>query len=202
MERKVWTARGVMTDADKPVIAAIAGKSKPAARIFVTGEAAEGYLGDEAVRLLVNINDVYYENNAASEPLFVETRKDTVRMTRFDPAFVWRCFYPGLLAELIEEEAARLGVGMNPHDMEHFDFYEQMVADLRPKEGFIVPVVKDRKSLDEFYNAVYLSCLLLFGKPNYMDIPAAEHFAMPGVAEFMRSAEYRELNRIERKEAE
>ena len=63
MERKVWTARGVMTDADKPVIAAIAGKSKPAARIFVTGEAAEGYLGDEAVRLLVNINDVYYENN-------------------------------------------------------------------------------------------------------------------------------------------
>ena len=115
MERRAWTARGEpMTEADKAVIQGVVDKNKTAARIFVTGEVAEEYIGEAAVRLLININDVLYQNEASSEPLFVQTRADTVRMARFDPAFVWRCFHPETLVDLAGCEAGRLGVEMDP----------------------------------------------------------------------------------------
>ena len=199
MEKRAWTARGEsLTEADKAVIQGLVDKNKAAARIFVTGEVAEGCIGETAVRLLVNINDVLYQNGASCEPLFIQTRTDTVRMTRFDPAFVWRCFAPDILVELVDQEAARLGVDMDPWAMDHFDFYQSMIEAMRQRQGLVLPRVQT-KTLDDFYNAVYLSCLLLFDKPGYMAVPVAEHFVNNASAIFMRTATYRELNQAEQK---
>lgn len=187
-----------MTSADKALISTIVGKNRVAARIFVTGEVAEEYIGDAATRLLVNINDVFYQNGAGVEPLFVQTRADTVRMTRFDPAFVWRCFHPDILADLVQAEISRLGVDMDPWKMDSMDFYASMVDFLRKKEGdMAVPLAVEIGGIDEFYNAVYLSCLLLFDKPGYMAVSVAEHFAPPKTADFVRLAGFRLLNQGE-----
>ncbi|MDR1073826.1 MAG: hypothetical protein LBL45_09165, partial [Treponema sp.] len=118
-----WTARGEMTGADKAVIQGLADKNRVAARIFVTGE-----VGEAATRLLVNVNDVYYKNNAGCEPLFVNTRNDTIRMTRFNPEAVWRCLHLDILVELVPDEIDRLGVNMDPWKMGCFDFYQNMAA--------------------------------------------------------------------------
>jgi hypothetical protein len=192
---KPWTARGEMISADKAVIQGLADRNRVAARIFVTGEAAEYYIGDAAARLLVNVNDVYYKNKAGCEPLFTQTRDDTVRMTRFDPEFVWRCFHPDILAGLVQEEIDRIGVDMDPWKMDYFDFYQNMVAAIKETaHGDAVAMIQKSGSIDSFYRGVYLSCLLLFGKPGYMDVPVAAHFALPGAADFMRNAEVYRLN--------
>jgi hypothetical protein len=143
---------------------------------------------------LVNVNDVYYKNKAATAPLFIQTRQDTVRMTRFDPEFVWRCFSPSTLVKLVESEAYRLGVEMDPWKMDYFDFYQSMIASLKLKTGDAVAIVNLGSSMDDFYNAVYLSCLLLFGKPGYMDVPVAEHFAQTSAAGYLRDATVFKLN--------
>ena len=194
MEKRAWTARGTVQEADKAVIAALTDKNKVAARIFVTGEAHETYIGDAAHRLLINVNDTLYKNGASSEPLFIETRNDTVRMARFDPAVVWRCFDPEILTTLVKNEADRLGVKMDPWEMEHFDFYESMVAAIDAgNNGLAIPKTKQGAGLDYFYNSVYLSCLLLFRKPGYMDMPAAQHFSNLSAAEHLKHVEYRPL---------
>jgi hypothetical protein len=197
-----WTARGEMLSADKAVIQGITDKNRVAARIFVTGEVAESYIGEAATRLLTSVNDVYYENNAGAEPLFVNTRDDTVRMTRFDPRRVWGCFHPDVLVELVKAEIDRLGVDMDPWQMEYIDFYQNMVAALKDTHGDAVAAVKKGAGIDGFYHGVYLSCLLLFGKPGYMDIPVAEHFAQKEAADFLRNAEFLQLNEPERKKLE
>jgi hypothetical protein len=190
-----WTARGKMISADKTVIQGLVDRNRVAARIFVTGEAAEYYIGDAATRLLVNANDVYYKNKAGCEPLFIQTRNDAVRMSRFDPEFVWRCFHPDILVGLVKEEIDRLGVDMDPWKMDYFDFYQNMVAAIKETaHGDAVAMVQQSKSVGSFYHGVYLSCLLLFGKPGYMDVPVAEHFAGPEAADFMRNAEVYRLN--------
>jgi hypothetical protein len=127
-------------------------------------------------------------------PLFVETRVDTIRMTRFDPEAVWGCFHPDLLVKLLEAEIDRLGVEMDPWKMDYFDFYQSMIAALKLKTGDAVAVVKLGSSMDDFYNAVYLSCLLLFSKPGYMDVPVAEHFAQSSAAGYLRNVEAFKLN--------
>jgi hypothetical protein len=191
---KPWTARGDMLQADKAVIQGIADKNRVAARIFVTGEVAEDYIGDAATRLLVHINDVYYGNNAGAEPLFVNTRSGTVRMTRFDPRFVWRCLHPDILIGLVQDEIDRLGVKMDPWKMDYYDFYQTMTAAIKDTAGGDAVAMVREDSLDDFYHGVYLSCLLLFGKPGYMDVPVAEHFAQKEAADFVREAKVYRLN--------
>jgi hypothetical protein len=73
-----------------------------------------------------------------------------------------------------------------------------MIDALSKKIGNSVPIAWKDSDLDYFYNAVYLSCLLLFGKPGYMDAPAAEHFALPQAADFMKSVDYRPVKETER----
>jgi hypothetical protein len=197
-----WTARGEMLDADKAVIQGITDKNRVAARIFVTGEVAESYIGDAATRLLISINDVYYENNAGAEPLFSDTLNDTIRMTRFDPRFVWRCFHPDILIDLVQAEIDRLGVDMDPWGMNYCDFYQNMVVAMKDTHGEAVAVVKTGGDIDDLYRGIYLSCLLLFGKPGYMDVPVAEHFAQRDAADFLRGAGIFQLNEPERKKLE
>jgi len=193
MNKKAWTVRGEMQEPDKLVIWSVADKNPIAARIFITGEAHEKYLGDAAVRLLVNINDVLYENGASQEPLFVETKDGTVRMTRFDPNFVWRCFHPDLLVRLVAEEAKRLHVDIDPLKMDCFDFYEEMVRVISSRAGRDVPIAWKDSDLNDYYSAVYLTSLLLFHKTGYLDIPVAQFFAQPSVADWMARADYRPL---------
>ena len=100
---KPWTRSGVMLPDDRGLIWAITEKNRAAARIFVTGEVSENYVGEVAVNCLLASNDTCYENGAGEEPLFVQTRNDTVRMTRFDPEFVWRCFHPDTLVGLVDD---------------------------------------------------------------------------------------------------
>jgi len=197
MEKKAWTAKGEMLDVDKQVIEAIVGKDPIASRIFTTGEVHERYIGGAASQLLININDILYTNGVSHEPLFTETKSDTIRMTRYDPRFVWRCFDPKLLMELIGEEASRLNVDMNPQGLECYDFYEEMARVLRLKVGNAVPIAYKDSDLDMYHNAVYLSCLLLLGKPGYLDVPVATYFAQPGVEAFMDAADYRKLTEAE-----
>jgi hypothetical protein len=195
---KPWTKRGEMLPGDKGVIQATVEKNRLAARIFVTGEASEDYLGDLAVRHLLSINDVYYENGAGAEPLFINTRNSTVRMTRFDPEVIWRSFHPDILVGLVQDEIDRLGVDMDPWKMDYFDFYQNMVAAIKEKSGDAVAFVKKGSGIDIFYHSVYLSCLLLFGKPGYMDVPVAGHFAQKEAAGFIRNAEVYRLNETAR----
>jgi len=201
MEKRAWTAHGETAGSDKQVISALANESKMASRIFVTGEVHESYVGDAALRLLININNVLYTNGASQEPLFVETKYGTVRMTRFNPAFVWRCFHPDIFVALAIDEAARLGVKMDPLAMDHFDFYESMIAALKKEKGeYLFPIVQKGGDIDSYNNAVYLSCLLLFEKPGYMDVPVAQHFADQSAETQLKYAEYRELNVAQQKE--
>jgi hypothetical protein len=196
---KPWTTRGEMINEDKAVIKGLVDKNRVASRIFVTGEVTEDYIGEAATRLLVNVNDVYYKHNAGAEPLFIQTRANTIRMTRFDPEFVWRCFSPDVLVELVQAEIDRIGVAMDPWKMDYFDFYQNMVAAIKETaRGEAVAMVQKSKSIDSFYHGVYLSCLLLFGKPGYMGVPVAEHFAGPESAEFLRGAEVYRLNEAAR----
>jgi hypothetical protein len=195
-----WTKRGEMISADKPVIQSLADKNRAAARIFVTGEVAESYIGEPAVRLLLNVNNVYYENKAGCEPLFINTRKGTVRMTRFDPETVWRCFHPDILVGLVSDEIDRLGVDMDPWKMDYFDFYQNMVAAMKAAYGDNVILMRAASGVNDFYQGVYLACLLLFGKPDYMDVPVAGHFAQKEAADFLRSAIFIQPNGAEQKE--
>jgi hypothetical protein len=197
-----WTKRGEMLPDDKGLIQAITDKNRVAARIFVTGEVSEAYIGEAAVRFLISINDTCYENGAGEEPLFIQTRARTVRMARFDPAFVWRCFHPDILVGLVRDEIGRLGVDMDPWKMDYFDFYQNMAAAMKAAHGDAAAVVKKEGNIDDFYHGVYLSCLLLFGKASYMDVPAAEHFARKEAADFLRGVEFIQLNKAGRKRHE
>jgi hypothetical protein len=190
MEKRAWTARGEIHDLDKTLIRTLAGKNLTASRIFVTGEVHENYIGDDAVRLLVSVNDTLHENGVEHEPLFVQTNYNTIRMVRFDPAVVWRCFHPDTLVQLVEEEANRLHVPMDPRGIECFDFYEEMVRVIQNKIGRGVPVAWKDSNLDAYYSVVYLSCLLVFGKPGYLDLSVAQYFAQPIVADFMAKVDY------------
>jgi hypothetical protein len=191
---KPWTQRGVMLPQDKMIIQSTVDHQYAASRIFVTGVAHEDYLGELGVKHLININEVYYK--AGDEPLFVETKNDTICMTRFDPKSVWTYFHPDTLAMLLNDEAERLGVEFDPWNMDHFDFYQSLIAQIQAKAGGpAIPIPKE-VSLESFYQSVYLSCLLLFGKPGYMNVPIAEHFADVKAADFLRTAVLYRLNTI------
>jgi len=201
MEKRAWTMNGKMLAIDKLVISALVENDKIASRIFVTGEVHEDYIGEFATRDLLNINKIFYSNEFTFEPLFINTMDDTVRMTRFDPNFVWRCFHPEILVDLVTQEAKRLGVKMNAWLMDHFDFYESMIAAIKAEKGeFIIPLVPKGGDEIAYYNACYLSCLLLFGKTNLFDIPVAKHFSEQSAEAQLKYVKYRTLNESEQKE--
>jgi hypothetical protein len=196
MEKRAWTARGEMTIVDKEAVKAFSENDKVASRIFVTGEVHHDYIGEAAYRTLINYNDVLCKKEMESEPLFVYTKENTIRMVRFDPNITWRCMHPELFARLVGEEYKRLGVNADPYMMDYFDFYESMIAEIKADKGdFILPIIPKGANLEYYYSAMYLSCLLLFGKPNYMDIPVAAYFSTQSGEAHLKYAEYRKLNK-------
>jgi hypothetical protein len=202
--KEPWTRRGRMEDLDPKVIRTLVEKSREAARIFVTGDAADSYLGDEAMSMLSSINDVFYKNGLYSEPLFIET-KETVRMLRFNPESVWRYLRPETFIELVQEEVDRLGLtrDMDPWKMGYPDFYQSMIAAMKAAYGNDIILVKAMMSDEEdYYQGMYLACLLLFGKPGYMGVPIATHFAAPRAAAFLQQAIFLQLNESEKKKCD
>jgi hypothetical protein len=144
----------------------------------------------------------YYKNKAGCKPLFINTRGSTVRMARFDPQFVWQCFHPDILVGLVQDEIDRLGVDMDLWKIEYFDFYQNMAAAIKAAYGEDVILIKARSNIDDFYHGVYLACLLLFGKPGYMDVPVAGHFSRKKAAVFLRTAVFLRLEEDEKKKLE
>jgi hypothetical protein len=206
MEKQVWTARGVVTEADKAVIRIIAERYSVASRIFMTGEVHVSYIGDTAVDLLSNINDMLnnstdvYIGDDIDEPLFIYTRQETIQMARFEPEQVWKTFNPDLLQRIQIEEEKRLGIEVQ---LNEFDFYQSLISTFKAKCGeYIFPVVEKRSGPDKFYNIMYLGALLLYGKPGYMAVPVSQHFALPESADFIRSVKFRPLSKAERTKAE
>jgi hypothetical protein len=189
-----------MTALDEEIIRGIAEYSpSDAAKIFVTGEASESYLGEKNASFLIGMNSAYYDaEGGGSPPVFVRTRNNTVRMLRFDPKSVWRWIAPGVLAGLVKAEAGRLGVKMNDWDVSRYDFYQSMVEVLRAKTGDAIALTDYGHGAESYYNAAYLSCLLLFNKPGLMGVPIAEHFAQPSAAEYLRGAKALHLDEAAR----
>jgi hypothetical protein len=98
-----------------------------------------------------------------------------------------------MLVKLSEAEADRLHVPVDPWGMDVFDFYGEMARVIKNKVGDSIPIVWKGNDIDMFYSAVYLSCLLLLGKPGYLDIPVAQYFAQDKAAAFMKAVGYRKL---------
>jgi hypothetical protein len=70
----------------------------------------------------------------------------------------------------------------------------------KAKHGeYIFPVVEKYSGLDVFYNIMYLSALLLYGKPGYMAVPVSQHFALSENADFIRAVRFRPLTKAEQK---
>ena len=194
-----WTFRAHNLIFDRLAIRGIAEVHKKAARILLTGETHVDYIGEEALDFLVGIDDM--SNSIPLEPLFLETKRNTIRMRRFDPKYVWRCIDPKIIVELAEEEIKRLNIGMDPYALEYFDFYESMIWYMKEKNGdFCVPSLKRTMNWDAHFRATYFTCLLLFGKPGYMGVDVSEYFSDPETLEGLKEIEFRVLNDREQKE--
>ena len=194
-----WTFRGHNLIFDKPAIKGIAETHKKAARILLTGEAHVDYIGVEALDFLVSIDNL--PGDIQLEPLFIETKRETIRMRRFDPKFVWKCFDPKIIVKLAEEEIERIRINMDPYALEYFDFYESMIWYMKEKNGdFCVPSLKKTMNIEAHFCATYLTCLLLFGKPGYMDVHVSEYFSDPATLEGLNEIDFRVLNEKEQKE--
>jgi hypothetical protein len=203
MEKQVWTARGVVTAGDKVVIKRVADHNPVASRIFLTGEVHASHIGETAAILLDSINDVIdgamkgHDGQYIEEPLFIRTKQGTIQMSRFEPEAVWKTFNPDLLQQIQAEEEKRLG---HEVQLDEFDFYQSLIATFKAKHGeYLFPVVENYGGLDVFYNIMYLSALLLYGKPGYMAVPVSQHFALPENAGFIRAVKFRPLTKIEQK---
>lgn len=202
MSKDSWTFRDYNIPPDAGLIRGIVERDRIAARIFITGEVHENYIGEAARRRMFHMNDAFYEDGTGLDPLFLVTKEDTIRMTRYDPEFVWRCIHPDILIDLVNDESNRLGIEMDPYLMDHFDYYESAIAALEEKKGgFVLPMVKQVHDIDYLYNAFYLSALLFFKKPGHMGIPVASQFANPINTEQLKRMEYRELDPEDQKKA-
>ena len=188
-----------INESEKALISVIAEKYPSASRIFVTGEVHKSYIGTDASCLLLSANEM------TDEPLFVLTNNDTIRMTSFDPAVVWRCFHPDILSRLVEEESKRLGVGGVILDF--FDYYKSMLMTIKARyEGkSIFPIIdktlrSELGDIDSLFLVSYLGSLLLFEKTGFEDVSPERFFAMPLAARFMQTVHYCILNERESSE--
>jgi len=198
-----WTFRGYHVAYDTPAIAQTSDAHPKASRIFITGEAHVKYLGREAYDFLVGLNSALIKDNMGLDPLFVETRRNTIRMARFDSKFVWKIIEPNLLFKLAQEEADRLSSSMDAKMMDYYDFYESFIHHLRQHDGaYNVPSIKRKMHPDAHFCATYLTCLLLFNKPGYMGVHVSEYFSDPDTLESLSTFDYYTLTPGEQKEAE
>ena len=176
---RLWTYRGKLTGEDKILITTITNNNAVSARIFLTGEAREDYLGTIASGLL------YAANEIVPEPLFVQTKDATVLMTRFNAEEVWRLLNPKFIEKLLDAEEERLGIKNVPLD--EWDFYASMIASLQMQYGAVSTPYTEKKDLDSFYQAMYIGCLWLFGKGGYMAVPVSRHFTLSETVKFMKN---------------
>ncbi|MCL2792420.1 MAG: hypothetical protein FWD87_04945 [Spirochaetaceae bacterium] len=196
---KDWTTRGEMTAVDLEVIGAAVKKDPSIGRIMITGEVHTTTIDKQRLYIFDELNDL------AGEPLFITTKNRTIRMVRFDPEKVWSSIEPNLFASLVKEEEKRLGVAVGSVVLDEFDFYYSMIKAIKQriirtdpsKPPASCPMVGRRKTIEDFYEFMYISSLLLFNKPGYMAVPISEHFAMPEAVEYMKTVKFRHLTQYE-----
>lgn len=181
------------SQSEKKLISAIADNYPIAARVLLTGEVHKSYIGIPSTYLLLSANDMI------AEPLFMHTNAGTVKMTRFDPINVWRCFHPQILIQLVEDESKRLGI--DDVSLDYYCYYTSMLIAIKKRYGdrFIYPVINDSirseaGELEAFFLTNYLGSLLLFGKSGYDDVAMSRFFAMPLTAQFMQTVSFYTLN--------
>jgi hypothetical protein len=197
---RIWTNRAPLTEADKIVIAGIAEAKQEAIRLFVTGEAREDYLGKQNAEMF-EYSNALLEKHGTTEPLFIRTRDNTVRMARFCPDEVWRCIHADKLVKAVKEESDRLGI--KPVTMHEFDFYRSLGLDLMRKTTFYPgTVIAQRDDPDYKYQVMYMGALLLFNKPGYRAVPVEKHFCLKETEDFCKGMNIRVLNTFERNEYE
>jgi len=150
----------------------------------------------------LGINDALASERTNIEPLFTETLRKTIRMSRFDPKFVWKCFDPRKLVDLIDAESKRLELGMDAAtELEYMDYYESIIHYMKEKNGeYFIPVLKRHMNMDYHFCVTYLTSLILFNKPGYMGVHVSEYFIDPVMLSYMRDMEYRNLTTEEQKE--
>ena len=165
-----------------------------ASRIFLTGEVDIEYIGEMSANQLIEIDRVNIDFEDKRNPLFIETREGTIRMSRFDPLFIYKCFTPDNFRRVVNDESTRLGINMTADEMFRDDYYEAVVDHIKEKNGeWIVPILRSNNN-EEFYQAMYLACLLIHEKPCYMGVHIATHFAAPETAEYLSYVQYRNLS--------
>ena len=197
-KQKGWTFRenNLVTDAAL-VRKLVEENQREACRIFITGESHVDFLGKKAVNLLLNCNESNYNSKykEIKEPLFLETKQNTIRMRRYDPMFIWHQIEKDFLVSLLQDELDRLGLKLDPWAFDHVDFYQSMVALVKAEKGEnYAPFILWAKDTETYYQAMYLTCLFLFGKPGYFGVHISEHFADPAAPEHLKYMEYRLLS--------
>ncbi|MCL2129816.1 MAG: hypothetical protein FWH35_05630 [Treponema sp.] len=199
--KKPWSFRAYNLIFDKLIIQNVVKADKRAARIFLTGESHIDYLGEDAVGLLLGIQNADIKSRVFTEPLFTGTRNGTLRMTRFDPKFVWPCMDVDTLLDLVDDEMERLNLTLEGELLlDDFDFFESMIACMQKHNGeYCVPTIKRDMTLDEHFCNTYFACLLLFNKPRYMDVHVSTYFSNADTHRHFAQMEYRVLNEEEQK---
>jgi hypothetical protein len=188
-----WTARKGLLPEDRIIIKILAETCPQGGQVFLTGEVREDLIGEEEA------DKLYRYNDTLPEPLFIQTRDMTTRMTRFRPEEVWRCFDPDYLIGYVEEACRRLGIG--PIPMEEFDFYRSLMRFLREqKEGKPCIPIATQEQKDMCYQVVYFGALYLFDKPGYMGVPVETHFCLQQTENFLKRIRFRELTGEEAEE--
>ena len=201
--RKSWTFRDYNLIFDKQMIERIFGVNPRAARILLTGEVRYDYLGEEPFNFLIGLNDIDVEEGFNIEPLFIATKRQTIRMSRFDPKFVWKVIGPETLMALAQDEISRLGINMPKEALEYYDFYESMIWYMNQENNdYCVPVLKKTMPFDIQFYVTYFTSLLLFNKPGYLGIPVTEYFTDPVAMECFKYMEFHSLDEEKAEEVE
>lgn len=161
----------------------------------------EDYIGPPERAILERLNYLYLEKKL--EPLFVYTEDDCLCMRRFDPVTVWKWIPETLLVQIIGHELDRFGTDgpMAAEVIEQGDFYKALFNYFYKKHGPValrIPMPSDTSY--RYTGAMYLSSILLFGKPGCYDIPVNNICGHPGLPALFRLENTRPLSPEERKQ--
>ena len=189
-----WSFRDYNLIFDKIYVKQFQQNNMVASRIFLTGEVDIEYIGEMSADQLIESDTVNIDDEKKRNPLFILTKQNTIRMSRFDPKFVWNYFGKSNFKRMVSDESTRLGIDMVAEDICRDDYYEAVMDHIKDKNGeWIVPILRSNNK-EEFYQAMYLACLLIHEKPGYMGVHVSTHFAVPETAEYLSYVQYRKLS--------
>ncbi|GHU60839.1 hypothetical protein FACS189445_1360 [Spirochaetia bacterium] len=168
-----WTKRGnkKLSTADCEIIKSAAGIAG-AAPLWATGEQHVDAISRQHWPLLM-------KNALLPDPLFVFTAKNHLKLARYDFQTVMSLLSPEQRQRTLRDTMKQLNLAFEDQNMT--DFYESLIAALAGQapggRSAFLYFTNDQTGFD----SIYVSALLLFHKPGYLDITAPEFFADMGV---------------------